>query len=365
MLEYKPDWEQAKQRLEAFWAGEELDRPIITITAPNGKKPREIPAPPAGTRALNLDWRLDTQEEQIRCTYYGGEAVPSLWPDLGPNITAACIGGHQEIHDVEGASVWGSYWTYPVIEDWDRDLPKIHFDPENIWYKRISEFTRLATERARGNCFVAVPDVAGGADTCESLRGGTALCADLYENPDRVRQLLQIVREENEKITRAFYQEMNRYHKGGVSTFRVWSPGISFALRNDFSYMISPAKFREMFLEAMIEEAELVKDSSIFHCHNEDELARRDSRLAWLDVVCDIPQLKGIQWELEGGWEHFHPEPYKHILDAGKFVIFWGSVAGTDIPRMVEALGSKRLWFITGASCPEEADAIVKQASQN
>lgn len=356
-LEYKPDWEKARQRLEAFWAGEELERPIIIVTAPNGRQPRQFP-PSTGPRGLDYERRLDFEEDRIRCTYYGGEAVPSVWPDFGPNITAACLGGRMEVHEADSISGHGSFWTYPVIEDWDRDLPQVRFDPENVWWQRILEFTQLAVERAKGKYLVTIPDIDGGCDTCDSLRGTSDLCVDLYENPGRVKQLVAQVREANVEITWRLYTEISRYHTGCVSTFRIWGPGPFYNMRADFSYLVHPSTFCELFLEDMMKEAEALGDCTLFHCHQEDYAVNREGRLAWLDVVLSIPHLKGVEWHIVR-WDDL--EPQRKILAAGKFVFC--SVNGSDIPHLVEALGSKRLFILTGASCPEEADAIVKAAS--
>ena len=145
-LEYKPDFEKARKRMEAFWNGEILDRPLINITSPNGKKPRHIPPPDTmEKKVLDFNYRLDAEEEKIRCTYFGGEAIPLVWPDFGPGFTAACLGGILKIANANPEiPVQGNIWSNPAIDDWEKDFYKIGFNAENILWKRGLEFVKLA-----------------------------------------------------------------------------------------------------------------------------------------------------------------------------------------------------------------------------
>ena len=36
---YKPDWDRARERLEAWWNGEVIDRAVIQVTAPRSGYP--------------------------------------------------------------------------------------------------------------------------------------------------------------------------------------------------------------------------------------------------------------------------------------------------------------------------------------
>ena len=359
-LEFKSNWEEARKRLTAFWHGEETDRPPITVTAPNGREPRDFPAPvDPVTGFLDFDYRLDYQEEHIRCTYYAGEAVPSVWPDFGPNVMAGCLGGNLEVGGeprpgLERAPV-GTSWPTPVIEDWETDLPGIGFDPNNTWWKRIYEFTRLAVERSQGKYLVRIPDVDFGSDTCDALRGTSRLCLDLYDNPEGVLRLLSVIEEAKKEAVSRLCALLSRHEDGCVATFKDWGPGPFYGMRSDFSYLINPSKFRELFLAHKIREAEYLSPCTLFHCHTEDLDEKRAGRLAWLDVILSIPKLNGVQWGIPGSGDL---EGLRRILDAGKFVYIYVPVS--DIYDLLEALGSNRVWLRTAASCPEEADAAVK-----
>jgi hypothetical protein len=359
-LEYKPDLEQALKRMEAFWHGEILDRSPICITAPNGRKPRRIP-PPASMAEKVLDFahRLEVEEENIRCTYFGGEALPTVWPDFGPSYTAACLGGKLNIAQVDPSlPTQGHVWSEAVIGDWERDFERIGFDPENTWFKRGLEFVRLAREAGRGKYFQVILDVDGGGDTCADLRSSAELAVDLYENRDWVLRLLETVRRGNAEIVRRLHAEVAPAQGGCVNTgWRTWAPGRCYNMRNDFAYLISPAMFRDVFLEAMIREAETNFDYSIFHCHTEDLAANRAGRRAWLDVVLSIPKIQGVQWP----YSPETVEDFRKIIAAGKFVLTGINPQG--IPGMIQRLGPRymqRIWLIAYAASVAEAEAAIQ-----
>jgi hypothetical protein len=359
-LEYKSDLDQALQRMAAFWYGEILDRPLINVTAPNGRKPRQIEPPETmEEKVLDFEHRLEIEEEDIRCTYFGGEALPTVWPDFGPSYTAACLGGELQISDVDPhLPTQGSVWCEPVIRDWEGDFGRIGFDPENLWYKRGIEFVKLAREKGRGKFFQAILDVDGGGDTCADLRGSSELAVDLYDNREWVIRLLETVRKANAEIVKRICDEVAKDQGGCVNTgWRIWAPGRSYNMRNDFAYLVSPRMFREVFLDAMIKESETTLDFTVFHCHTEDYDRNRSGRQAWLDVVLSIPKIQGVQWP----YAPSAVEDYRRIIDAGKFVV--SCVERSRIREMIRALGPKymkRIWIITQASDPEDAKAIIR-----
>ena len=88
---YKPDWDQARRRLGAWWHGEVLDRPVIQVMA------RRKNAPPATEWDVLWPSNLIKGAEFIvsrfaaycEQTYFGGESFPNLWINLGPGIMAA------------------------------------------------------------------------------------------------------------------------------------------------------------------------------------------------------------------------------------------------------------------------------------
>lgn len=363
-LEYKPDLAPALKRMHAFWQGEIIDRPLINIIAPNGRQPRPIlPPKTMEQKILNFEHRLELEEEAIRCTYFGGEALPTVWPDFGPAYTAACLGGDLKIGDVDPRlPTYGNVWSERVILDWERDFGRIGFDPENRWFKRGLEFVKLARERGRGKYFQVILDVDGGADSCADLRGSSELATDLYDHRDWVARLLETVRQGNAEIVKRIYEEVAPDQGGCISTgWKTWAPGRSYNLRNDFAYQVSPRMFRDLFREATIRESETTQDFPIFHCHTEDYQANQAGRQAWLDVVLSVPKIRGVEWP----YAPSTVADYRRIIDTGRFVMC--CIGVQSLPDLVQAMGDKymkKIWVITSAPTVGEAEAAIKFMSK-
>ena len=190
---YKEDWEKAKKRLEAFWNGEMIDRCAIAIHAPkNPEKLNRIKKYIDEVRIndvkrywTDIDFILTTSEEIFANTYYGGEAIPNLFVNLGPGITSAYFGSPVKLMS-------DTVWFDKIIEDWDKDLV---YDEDNYWLKLTIELTKAALAEGKDKYFVSVTDLGGVGDIMASLRGNEELCIDLFECPDAVKRA-------NQKITK-------------------------------------------------------------------------------------------------------------------------------------------------------------------
>ena len=84
----------AVARLRAWWAGEDLGRPALHLTAPRARPALPWPTPPESVEArwTNLDYRLACHEAEVANTSYFAEAVPEVWPYLGPMAMAGYFG---------------------------------------------------------------------------------------------------------------------------------------------------------------------------------------------------------------------------------------------------------------------------------
>ncbi|MHB0878126.1 MAG: hypothetical protein ACYC5O_18990, partial [Anaerolineae bacterium] len=108
------DWREALARMEAWWAGECLGRPAIQVTAPrDGVTPRPVPAPDTiEAQWLDVGYVIESSLEAMRCRYYGGEAFPSMYPNLGPDVTAAYMGCDLVFGETTS-------WSVPNLPNWD------------------------------------------------------------------------------------------------------------------------------------------------------------------------------------------------------------------------------------------------------
>ncbi|OIN98337.1 hypothetical protein AUJ66_01180 [Candidatus Desantisbacteria bacterium CG1_02_38_46] len=256
-MEYKEDWGQAKKRIEAWWHREIIDRVCIAVTAPRANvKRKEIKAPATIEECwTNMDYLLDLAWENIRCTYWGGEAIPNYIPNLGPNVISAWLG--CELKFAEGTS-----WAEPLIKDWST-FPGLKFDPKNKWWKWMTEMTERAAKIGKDKFLVGITDFHGGGDALSAIRGTENFCVDLLEYPQEIKKCQEFLKNFWFQIYKELLDLTQKYGQEGSCSWLGWAPGKTCPLQEDCLALISPKSFKEFFLEAIISETKHL-DYSIF-----------------------------------------------------------------------------------------------------
>lgn len=349
-LEYKPDAAQALARMEAWWEGEILDRPTIQVTAP---KPNPMPLPPKHLATLRERWMdvgyvVECAAIHIANTYWGGEILPFFWPNLGPDVQAACMGAELEFGEETS-------WSKPVIEDLDH-LPSLEIDLHNLYTRTLLEMTRLSLEVGKGKWITGHTDLHPDADLLAALRGPEQLCIDLATQPEKVRELVDYVRP---SFATLYDLQWDLMLSAGQTLTTSWLPlfaeGRYYIPSNDFSCMISNRDFREFFLPQIVEQTEWL-DRSIYHLDGPDALRHLDSLL-------EIETLDAIQyvWGAGKGSALDWIPTFQRIQTAGKNQ--WIPILPGELETMMAALGPEGMMFSTWASCVEEAEALIQKVS--
>ena len=359
-LTYKQDWDSAKSRIEAFWKGESIGRPFAAVNAPKGERkylqyPRSF-----REKVLDYDYRIQDEEETIKATYYGGEAVPCVWPDFSPDFTAACIGGDLDISNRSpDMSIGGAFWAKHILNDWEKDLHKIKFDPESVWFRRGVEYTKLAIQKSAGRYLVESLDVDGGMDTAAGLRGAERLCMDLLDCPENIGALLDKIREGNKQVVENLYSLVKDGQGGMINTYRIYAPGKTYNMRSDFSFMIHPDMFRDIVLPYMIKESEIA-DYIIFHTHTEDIKYNFENRMKYLDVILDIPKVHAVEWCCPNSPLEVRVPGIKRIIEKGKYALTSGTAEQLlALSKMFGRTERNRMIYIAWASTIKEAEDFL------
>lgn len=93
---YREDWDECKNRFEAFWQGEIIDRCCIAVTAPRSKpmdsKTEQREAKDLVEKWMSFKYRKNELLYEFHTTFYGGEAFPMFRRHLGAGGMSACIG---------------------------------------------------------------------------------------------------------------------------------------------------------------------------------------------------------------------------------------------------------------------------------
>jgi len=347
MFVYKPDYEQAQQRINAFWNHEETDRPAVFITH---QKQNATPFAKKQHKAhedywLDMEYRVAEAERRIRNTAYLAESMPVFYPNMGPSILSAFAGCPHTF----GAD---TAWADPCLFNWETETAII--DPNHPLAKKLKDFTKLALETAKGKFIVGLTDLHPGGDHLAALRGSETLAIDLMEYPEQVKAKLTTSYDEYYALF-DYYVAMLKNAGMPITT---WLPLTSdtnmYIPSNDFSCMISTAMFEEFFLPGIIAECRHY-DKSIYHLDGPDALRHLPSLL-------EIPELNAIQWMPGAGndmcvsWFNV----FKEILAAGKSVFVYPQNIN-DLKLLMENFPAHGLCLqIWSMSNQDEAEAVLK-----
>lgn len=356
-MELKPDWEEAAERLAAWWRGEIVNRVALQVTAPR-EQPLAVDAPAVAApddlaeRWLDPNHRIAATEQRFASTWYGGEAFPYFDPHLGPGSLALYLGSEPSFAE-------DTVWYQPCIEDLDA-APELHFDPGNRWWQATMNLVAEGVQRGRDRYLTAIPDLIENLDTLASLRGTQSLLHDLSDRP---RQIHELQRQVLELYFRCFDDlwAIASDDGGGCcfSAFQVWAPGKMAKLQCDFSAMISPAMFEEFVVPYLSEQCERL-DYSVYHLDGVDAVKH-------LDLILAIPKLTALQWtpgaNQPGAGDPVWLDMYRQAREAGKPLLLIG-VGKDEAQQLVKELGPEGLLISTSASSQEEGEALLKDAEK-
>ena len=350
-LLYKPDWEETKERFEAWWAGEALDRCLIQVTAPRSDAPVEDPPPlpeKAEDRWLDYDYLRALNDYRMRRTFYGGEAFPVWNPGYPGWAFIPCyLGARIDLKEDTG-------WIYPLIEEGeltDHDYRKLVIRPDNPWWLRAQSMLRFSVEQARAKSIPGTLTIGGCGDTLAALRGTERLLTDLMDCPDYVREFELYLMGQWLEIYQATYEIIREAAEGSTTWFELWSPGKFYPTQNDFAYMISPEMYRRIFLPALEMQLEYL-DHSVYHVDGVGNFAH-------VDMLCELPRLQALQI-LPGAGK---PSPLhflsllKRVQSAGKNLHIM--LPPHEVEPALSELSARGLGIQTWCGTESEAKALI------
>jgi len=287
-MEYKQEFAQAEERIQAFWARDCIDRCALQVIA---RRAEPLPATGAPLAPLAADAGIVARktdvntvlwhaEETFRTHHYLAEAVPIYVPGLVCSDTAAYL--VDEI-TITADTVW-----YPhIIDDWTS--AELTFDRSNRWWQLTLGMAEAASERAAGRYLVAVPDFQAGIDIVSLLRGPERLCIDLFENPDAVRTATRFVFDDVYRHCHAEIESIIRKHSKWTGDWMgLFSSGSHDVVQCDFIALVSPRHFEEFCLPDIAWQCGWL-DTAVFHLDGPGAVRH-------VDALLEIPALDAIQW---------------------------------------------------------------------
>ncbi len=155
---YKPDWDQAKARLLAYWSHSVIDRACIAVHAPKDDS-RVPPAPDLhnGPWLLGMETIADDDQAAIEQwwqdpdlnhkraitwfenTYFAGEALPVAYVNWGAMAMAAMFGSRPKFNKT-------SVWYAKTITDWKTWDMRFDAQSDSTWKTLRTIVERLVQE---------------------------------------------------------------------------------------------------------------------------------------------------------------------------------------------------------------------------
>jgi len=352
-IEHIPDWEQRLARQDACWQREIIDRPVVCFTLPRPHPDYPWPRPKAWPSVRDRWWDSQYAAEcataQVMNTQYWGDALPTAWPNLGPEVFSAFFGCEMEYGETTS-------WSIPNLPDWSQ-MDQLRLSPDNPYWHQVLEMTDALLWAGQGRFYVGITDLHPGADALAAFRDPAQLNLDLLEAPGQVRALLQYVTDTYLQVFDTYYRKLAEAGQaittwlGIVSTRKWYVPSC------DFSCMISKRLFDDIFLPGLVRECRHL-EACAYHLDGPGALHHLDSLL-------EIKELGAIQWVYGSGHGRASDwlPVYHRCQQAGK-----GLYLGLELDELelfMEHLHPQGLWIsLSGVRDPDQAQAVLKRVAQ-
>ena len=347
------DIETISRRFDAWWHGEIIDRPPVTLNI----KPYAIsccpPEPnghsfdPANHKWLDAEFILDNFEANLDGATFMAENLPCFLPNLGPDLCATVFGAQLQF-------ACHTSWSRPVVTSC-RQVPDLKADLDNLYWSTIRKMTAMSLERSNGRWMTSLPDLHTNGDLLASLVGPQNLCLEMAQDIDSVCQAMEYL----DGYYASMYDDLWLLIEATGQTCVTWVPALHrgrvYPVSCDFICMISPEMLDRTIIKSIEYEINYL-DRSIFHLDGPGALVH-------LDRLLDIPNLNGIQWVYGAGQEPADRwiDVYKRIQAAGKCIQLITEDL-TDAMNVAQYLDPRGVWFCPqGMYSSEEAAAFIQQ----
>lgn len=282
-LAFCPDFPAVARRHEAFWQREVVDRPLF-LASVNADPGRPI------TRRLELldqpDAWFEAKMLDLAQTHRVGDTLPTVRVDFGATALCAFFGASV-------AFVSDTTWTHAFITDDWSNAPDWQIQPDNVYWRLLQTLTERVAAEAVGSYVVMLPDLGAPSDILLNLRGATALCLDVIDQPARITAAIAAI----EAAWREALVTLNDLIIGagaGLTYYLgLWSGRPHYLPASDFNAMLSPAQFEALVMPSIRRQIAAV-GRAIFHLDGPAAARHADTLMA-------VPELDAIQYVVGTG----------------------------------------------------------------
>ena len=354
MFELKPDYEKSRQRIEAFWERDLLDRPVVQFSLDKPVE-KQVPLPAShhatsAERWLDTTYQIELAQARLANQEFLGDTLPIAYPNLGPEVLASFYGCPIRFGD------YGTSWTEPVLHDW-ADVDRVRLDWQSPYLLRLHEMTDALLEVGKGRFIVGMTDWHPGGDLVAAFRDPQNLAMDMILHLEEVKALLSRLETDYFQVYDVFYHKL----RAAGQPITTWTPlicdGRYYVPSNDFSIMVSRRMYDEVFLPGIARECQFL-DRSIYHLDGPGALRH-------LDSILDIAELDALQWVFGAGNEGFHRwvHVYRRVQAAGKGIQVTCDIQ--EVSQVMETLSPRGLYLsVGGVSSREEGETLLRRLEQ-
>lgn len=353
MFEWKPDYDTVLKRFEAWWQGEILDRPPVSITY---RKPdnecRPWPERRHATvreRWLDADYQAELACVSLGNTVFAGDSLPVAWPNLGPEVFSAFYGCEM---------VYGerTAWSSPILNDWaPSSLQSLQLDRSNFYFRKLEEMTDALLSKSRHRFIVGYTDLHGGGDAIAAFRDPQELLIDTLEHPGEIKKLCDRITDDFLEVYDYFHALLSKAGMPSTTWCNVIGHGRVHIPSNDFSCMISDDMFEDLFLPGIERECKHM-DRNLYHLDG-------PQALRYLDRLLDIPQIHAIQWVPGAGHDDWKDsiEVYQRIQERGKSLQLL-NIPVEELPLLFTSLRPEGVWIsqLSGIRDQQTAESALR-----
>ena len=287
-LECKPDFVDCMKRIYAWYNCEIIDRAPVRFLEHTDRNivNQEYESVESSGKWKSLKDRWYDVEYQIKHfeaslnNLFLGETFPVYWPNLGPNVYAGMLGGEIEFGDVTS-------WVHPIINSLE-ETDKIKFDRNSEYLKKLEELTDYALERCDHQYMVGYTDIHPSLDCLDALRGTTALCLDMYDEPEKLHVMIEKCYAPFGEIMTRMHDKLKTKKQLSVSWMNIPSYEIMHIPSCDLGAMISKQSFNEFALPYIKKEVKQCAHN-VFHLDGKGVANHIDS-------ILEIEEIHAIQW---------------------------------------------------------------------
>lgn len=349
-----PDFE----RCRAFWAREEVDRPLLATwvgsyeLAPlfsNG-----LALLPEGELSPG-DIRLETfrRDYELLFENYRQATADVPWSAFPLMVLpwVEAIAGCRIVHRE------GNIWAEPWLDGYDQLEGGCGLEPRMDWLAKLVEFTEWLVALSAGRFPVAISLMRGPADLLAAMRGAQNSVLDLMDTPQAVKSVLERITDIWIQTAEAQMSRIPSFAGGyGWSVQNLWSDKPGGWFQDDAVAYWSPSLYQTYAVSC---EERLSRCLAKTGCH------LHSTAIFTVDGLLKMPELGVIEMNLDDVGKSI-PEMIpvlRRILETQRLYV-WGKFTVNDLVTMKRELPSRGLALQLIAQTPEAVRAMIRQVDE-